>query len=75
MKFWIIVFIAISITGCSTSSYKSGANQVFQLIEIHGESYFLDNRSGVIYRIQKHLDGKFDINEAVGIVGRDRNAI
>lgn len=75
MRLWIVVLFALLITGCTANSSIPNSNQAFQLIDIQGEPYFLDNRSGVIYKIKKHTDGRFDINEPVGVVGHDRNSI
>jgi len=50
-----------------TSTGSTSASK-FQLVNIEGDAYFLDNRSGIIYKIIKNADGTFDINESVGQV-------
>ncbi len=71
MKLMIILPILLLITSCASVGSSSGVGvaQQFQLIEIDGESYFLDNRSGNIYKITKKPDGTLDSSKKAGRVG------
>ena len=63
------VFILFFLTSCTSMGNSPNMTQNFQLITIDGESYFLDNRSGYIYKVKKNPDGTLDSSKKVGRVG------
>ncbi len=70
MRVILILLLIVMISGCATRGGGLGRSQIsnFQIVEIHGKSYALDMRDGVLYEIIP-TDTGFDISRSVGRVG------
>lgn len=61
------------VSGCASNpqmwSYRLDG-QRYQLLEIGGQPYFLDQQSAKLYRVEQQADGRLDIGQLAGEIGK-----
>ena len=67
MKVFITLLLVVLIGGCGGGLGRSAISN-FQIVEIDGKSYALDQRDGVLYEIRRTESG-FDMSRQIGTVG------
>lgn len=65
----LLILSAALLSGCMNMASAPEGGGVYQLVEIAGEAYFLDQRNGALYQVSKNPQGLFDISQQVGQVG------
>lgn len=72
MRVTIFIALAIFLAGCQSAPRKiptQVGGGTYQVVSIGDESFVLDQRTGVIYSIDRSEDGRFDMNMPMGRVG------